>query len=205
MHKGGSPCHKANYRPVSVLKYLSSIFEKLVYVRLRVYLDCHKMLCNNQFGFRPGRSTEGALQAAVLSVYGALDSGSVSLDVFLDLSRAFDSLNRDVFIFKLSKYGIINRELAWFKSYLTNRIIRSKWKGELSEPSPVDFGVPQDSTLGPALFLLLYLLMIFIVYVKTLSWCCSLTILIYFCLQTAVIIFLIHLMLNFLTFIDGLF
>ena len=152
VHKGGSPFHKDNYRPVSVLKCLSSIFEKLVYDRLRVYLDCHKMLCNSQFGFRSGRSTEGALQAVVLSVYGALDSGSVALGVFLDLSKAFDSLNRDVLILKRSKYGIINRDLAWFKSYLTNRIIRTKWKGELPEPSPVDFGVPQGSTLGPALF-----------------------------------------------------
>ena len=117
-------------------------------------LDCHKMLCNSQFGFRSGRCTEGALQAAVLSVYGALDSGSVALGVFLDLSKAFDSLNRDVLILKLSKYGIINRELAWFKSYLTNRIIRTKWKGEISEPSLVDIGVPQGSTLGSALFLL---------------------------------------------------
>ena len=108
VHKGGSPYHKDNYRPVSVLKCLSSIFEKLVYDRLRVYLDCHKMLCNSQFGFRSGRSTEGALQAAVLSVYGALDSGSVALCVFLDLSKAFDRLNRDVLILKLSKYGIIN-------------------------------------------------------------------------------------------------
>ena len=113
------------------------------------------MLCNSQIGFRSGRSTEGALQAAVLSIYGApLDSVSVALGVFLDLSKAFDSPNRDVLIFKLSKYGTINRELAWFKSYLTNRIIRTKWKGELSEPSPVDFGVPQGNTLGPALFLL---------------------------------------------------
>ena len=84
------------------------------------------MLCNNQFGFRSGRSTEGALQAAVLSVYGALDSGSVALGVFLDLSKAFDSLNSYVLHFMLSKYGIINRELAWFKSYLTDRIIRTK-------------------------------------------------------------------------------
>ena len=112
------------------------------------------MLCNNQFGFRSGQSTKGALQAAVLSVYWALDSGSVALGVFLDLSKAFDNLNRDVLIFKLSKYGIINRELAWFKSYLTNMIVRTNWKGELSEPNPMDFGAPLGSTLGPAYFLL---------------------------------------------------
>ena len=89
-----------------------------------------------------------------MSVYGALDSGSVALGVFPDLSKAFDSLNRDVLIFKLSRYGIINWELAWFKSFLTNSIIRTKWQGELSEPSPVDFGVPHGSTVGPPLFLL---------------------------------------------------
>ena len=78
----------------------------------------------------------------------------VLLWVFLDLSKAFDSLNRDVLIFKLSKYSTNNRELACFESYLTNRIIRTNWKGELSEPSPVDFGVPQGRILGPALFIL---------------------------------------------------
>ena len=153
VHKGGSPYNKDNYRPVSVLKCLSSIFEKLVCDRLRVYLDCHKMLCNNQFLFRSGRSTEGIAGCCLVRLR-ALDSGSVALGVFPDLSKAFDSLNRDVLIFKLSKYGIINWDLAWFKSYLTNSIIRTKWKGELSEPSHVDFGIPQGSTVGPALFLL---------------------------------------------------
>ena len=79
VHKGGSPYHKDNYRPAFVLKCLSSIFQNLVYGRLRVYLDCHEMLCNNQLEFRSDRSTEGALQAAVLSVNGALESGSAAL------------------------------------------------------------------------------------------------------------------------------
>jgi hypothetical protein len=121
---------------------------------LKDHLTGNNILSDRQFGFREGRSTESALHTVVSDIYESLDRSHFGLGIFLDLSKAFDSLDRDILLIKLEAYGVRGNELSWFASYLSQREVCTVWEGEVSGLERNNFGVPQGSTLGPALFLL---------------------------------------------------
>jgi len=143
-----------NYRPVSVLSVLSKVMERLMYNRLIDYLNTHKILYRNQFGFRKGYSTQLALILLVDKISQAIDKGEYCIGLFLDLSKAFDTIDHNILINKLYHYGIRGTSLEWFKSYLTDRKQYVTFNGENSERSQIKCGVPQGSILGPLLFLI---------------------------------------------------
>lgn len=143
-----------NYRPVSVLPSISKIYERLMYNRLILFLEKHKILCELQFGFREGRSPFMALTEAIDLITNALDKGNTIVGVFLDLSKAFDTVNHDILLNKLQKYGVRGVALKWFQSYLSNRKQFVSYNGVTSDEEHIKFGVPQGSILGPLLFLL---------------------------------------------------
>ena len=154
IHKSGDSKDPANYRPISLLTGVSKILEKLVNGRLLIYLERNKLLSDNQYGFRLGRSTEDAVTNLVDYVTHNLDKGRPCTGIFLDLAKAFDTISRKILIKKLACLGIRGGPLEWFRSYLCNRTQRVVLADHHSDSATVNFGVPQGSVLGPTLFII---------------------------------------------------
>ena len=133
---------------------LSKVFEKIILKRLLSFLDKNKILYDYQFGFRHHYSTELAIFELIDYISKLLDEGKDAVGIFLDLSKAFDTVNTDILLQKLSVYGIRGVALSLFESYLKNRIHYVQIDNILSAPSDIICGIPQGSILGPILFLL---------------------------------------------------
>ena len=116
------------------------------------YLESNHLLAINQFGFRRGRSTALALSQFTDEVLGNMDNGLINGIVFIDLKKAFDTLNHTIMLQKLKSLGIRSTRLAWFNSYLSFRIQSTVIGQTSSTTRKINVGVPQGSILGPLLF-----------------------------------------------------
>lgn len=150
--KSGSPQDITNYRPISIIPSIAKIIEKIMEIRLTSFFNKHKILTNQQFGFRKGRSTELALIAFLNDIYINRNNNQHTLAVFIDFSKAFDSINHQILIKKLELYGLKGLVLNWFRSYLSKRQQSVKINSTNSNFKYLDSGVPQGSILGPILF-----------------------------------------------------
>ena len=143
-----------NYRPISTLPVFGKILEKLIYRRLYSFLTAKGIINENQFGFRKGHSTSHALNHSTTYIESLLKDKQHVLGIFLDLSKAFDTISHSQLLYKLNHYGIRGNALNLIKSYLTNRKQYVSVLNENSDKLPVEWGVPQGSVLGPLLFLI---------------------------------------------------
>ena len=144
-----------NYRPIVLLPILSKVLEKIAYDQLSSYLAEEELLCPNQFGFRKNHSTSMPISLLYEHVTNELKKKQVCAAVYLDLSKAFDTVNPDILLKKLNLYGIQNKMLDFFHSYLTGRCQILKYNSvSFSSPKHNTLGVRQGSILGPLLFLL---------------------------------------------------
>ena len=141
-----------NYRPISLLSIFNRIFEKLMYNRLKSFLDKQNLLYNCQYGFREKCSTQHALIDIVNRIQLNIDKNLFSCGIFIDLKKAFDTVDHSILLQKLEHYGIRGLLNNWFSSYLTDRY--QTQVGSVSKKERCLCGVPQGSVLGPLLFLL---------------------------------------------------
>ena len=110
-----------NYRPISLLSTISKVFERIIFNQLYKYMDSNSLFLNSQYGFRKNHSTEYAALEFVDRIAKDLEAKKVPLSVFIDLSKAFDTLDHQILLKKLKYYGITGVALSWFQSYLSNR------------------------------------------------------------------------------------
>ena len=154
LHKDGTKDDTNNYRPISVLPVLSKIMERAVHDQLYRHLSKHQLLNKWQSGFRPGYSTATALTYVTDLLLKEIDSKHVTGIIFLDLKKAFDTVDHELLLNKLEQYGIQQNEHKWFKSYLSSRTQSVKVNNIISDDLGIEYGVPQGSILGPMLFTL---------------------------------------------------
>ena len=140
-----------NYRPISFISNLSKIIEKIVYKRLYSFLEEKEILYKQQFGFRNKHSTTHALLSITDEIHEACDNGSYGCGVFLDLKKAFDTVNHKILLDKLNYYGIRDKTNDWFKSFLNEHLQFTTINTLNSTTKLVTHGVPQGSVLGPLL------------------------------------------------------
>ena len=152
IYKKNERTNIANYRPISLLPTLSKIFERVIHTQLYTYFDENKLLSEQQYGFREKHSTELAAVKLVDYINHEMDIGNTPEAIFIDLSKAFDTLNFDILIHKLQFYGLSGNSLALMKSYVTGRMQYVLFNKTKSDLAIITTGIPQGSILGPLLF-----------------------------------------------------
>ena len=130
------------------------MFERVVFNQLYQYLDVNNLLFDSQYGFRKQHSTELAALELIDRIHKSMDNRQIPVSIFLDLSKAFDTLDHTILLSKLKHYGIKNKAFQWFNSYLSNRHQYVEFEGARSETLGLEMGVPQGSILGPLLFII---------------------------------------------------
>ena len=143
-----------NYRPISLLPAISKIFERVIFDQIHEHFTTNKLYYDKQYGFRPQHSTEHAAQELVHKILNDMDKKDTPIGIFLDLSKAFDTLNHNILFDKLSFYGIKGNALKLCQNYLTNREQYVNFDGTNSSTISLSTGVPQVSILGPLFFLI---------------------------------------------------
>lgn len=156
-----TPIHKAkekylptNYRPISLISNIAKIFEKLIHKRILNFFDNCNLLSNKQYGFRKNKSTKDALFHITNLIYNELDNSNPIAITFLDLAKAFDTVDHNILLDKLYNYGVRGNAHKLIKSYLSNRKQRVKVNNQFSDYETIEMGVPQGTILGPLLFII---------------------------------------------------
>ena len=144
-----SPIHNSgdkkpeNFRPISILPTFSKILEKAVRSQLSDFLENNNLLTDRQFGYRKNRSTKIASALLFDDIRSSIDKGELVGAIYIDLTKAFDTVGHAILLQKLREYGVSDTELKWFKSYLFNRNQQVRISNSLSNKQPLFTGVPQ--------------------------------------------------------------
>ena len=154
IYKSGDKHQFTNYRPISLLSQFSKILEKLFVTRLDSFIEKHQLLSSHQYGFRTNRSTMMAATELVEAISTNTENGEYTVGVFIDLKKAFDTINHEILLNKMERYGIRGVAQAWLKSYLKDRQQFVHMNNIDSNLQKISHGVPQGSVLGPKLFIM---------------------------------------------------
>lgn len=154
LHKKGDKTSMNNYRPVSLLSAFSKVYERIIHEQLYQYFESNNIFNEFQYGYRKNRSTELASSELIDIITGNKQKGRKTVGIFLDLSKAFDSLNHTILLKKLALYGLSDSGISLMESYLSNRYQYVELNGNCSPHNLLSVGVPQGSILGPLLFII---------------------------------------------------
>ena len=154
LFKKSSKTDPSNYRPISLLPLLSKVFERVVLNQIEEFLSLSKVLYDYQSGFRKNHSTGTCLSFLNDKILKGFDDGLLTGMILIDLQKAFDTINHDILLKKLSIIGFSHHTVKWFQSYLSNRKFTVNLENSFSEVSNISCGVPQGSVLGPILLLI---------------------------------------------------
>ena len=152
--KKGDSRYLDNYRPVSTLPLFGKILEMLmlIYNRLYSFFTAKNTIYENQYGFRKNHSTSHAVNLSVKQIIDQIEKKRHVIGIFIDLSKAFDTISHEKLIYKMNFYGIRGVSLELIKSYLSGRVQSTKFQSENSDESNIEYGVPQGSVLGTRCF-----------------------------------------------------
>ena len=153
VHKKGDRSAPNNYRPISLTSICCKLLEHIIYTHIFSHLNEYQILCDNQHGFRQGRSCETQLLLTINDLAKNLDNNLQTDVMFLDFAKAFDKVDHSCLIHKLQNYGIRGNLLSWLENFLTQRTQCVIIDGYCSSTTNVTSGVPQGSVLAPLLFL----------------------------------------------------
>ena len=153
LFKGGDRTNVNNFRPVSLLPLPGKLLERIVHSRLINFFDMHNVLNPNQGGFRAGHSTTNTIACFTDDILH-LNESECTMAAFIDLCKAFDTVNHYILIKKLEENGIRGNTLNWVRSYLNSRSQCVLANGIISDTRSIVCGVPQGSILGPLMFLI---------------------------------------------------
>ena len=151
--KSGGTSLMTNYQPISVLPCFSKMFERILYNRLYKYLTENNLLYCKQFGFQKGHSPEHTVLQFIEQINQSFEKNEFTLGVFVDLSKAFDTVDHQILLKKLY-YGIAGNNLRWFEKYLKDRQQFVSFEHNSNKKVTLTCGAPQGSILGPSLLLL---------------------------------------------------
>ena len=154
LFKGGLKESLENYRPISLLSSLSKIFERIIFNRMYNFANKQKILYEKQFGFQKKKSCVDALIEFTEFIREGWDKKLVGQSCLVDLKKAFDTINHDLLLAKLEKYGFRGRIFCLLKNYFANRFQFVQTDNKISSSRSMSYGVPQGSVLGPFLFLI---------------------------------------------------
>ena len=154
LFKRGSKTDPKNYRPISLFPLISKIIEKIIHDQTQNFLDKNNVIYRYQSGFRKFYSTDSCLSYLNNKITTGFESGLFTGMILIDLQKAFDTINHDILIKKMTFLGFSEETTNCFKSYLTNRKFIVHINNSFSEPGNLPCGVPQGSIIGPLLFLL---------------------------------------------------
>ena len=154
--KSGATCEVTNYRPISLLPTFMKLFEKIVAKFVYKFLDKKCIFYKHQYGFRKRHNTSYPVISFLDKIYNNLNKSNPqpTLAIFVDLKKAFDTVDHKILLEKLKNYGFRGLSSLWFKNYLSDRTQYVVIDGQKSKPGVITCGVPQGLVLGPLLFLL---------------------------------------------------
>ena len=154
LYKKGDRAKAVNYRPVALTSHIIKIYERILRETMVKFIEDNEILCNNQHGFRSGRSCLTQLLSHFDDVMVGLTNGADTDAIYLDYAKAFDKVDHRLLIRKLQRYGFHDRIITWIESFLTDRSQHVVLNGISSFAAAIISGVPQGSVLGPLLFIL---------------------------------------------------